>query len=112
VVTALDCGRAIAPDSVRAQMEGAAIMGLSAAIGEAARFGAGEAMTRNFDSYRVLTMADCPTRITTVLVQSGEALGGVGEPGLPPAAPALANALYAATGIRARSLPLAQAFAG
>jgi isoquinoline 1-oxidoreductase beta subunit len=110
VVTALDCGRAIAPDSVRAQLEGAAIMGLSAAIGEAVTFADGEAVERNFHLYDVLKLADSPIRLATVLVPSDGPLGGVGEPGLPCAAPALANALAAATGRRARSLPLARAY--
>jgi isoquinoline 1-oxidoreductase beta subunit len=110
VVTAIDCGRAIAPDSVRAQLEGAAIMGLSAAIGEAVTFEAGEAQERNFHTYQVLKLADSPIRLATVIVNSGGPLGGVGEPGLPCAAPALANALAAATGKRTRSLPLARAY--
>jgi isoquinoline 1-oxidoreductase beta subunit len=110
VVSAIDCGRAIAPDSVRAQLEGAAIMGLSAAIGEAITFENGEAVERNFDRYEVLKLADAPLRVATVIVPSNGPLGGVGEPGLPCAAPALANALAAATGRRARSLPLARAY--
>jgi isoquinoline 1-oxidoreductase beta subunit len=110
VTSAIDCGRALAPDSVRAQLEGAATMGLSAALGEEVTFADGFAAQTNFDGYRLLQMADAPARIVTVLVNSGEALGGVGEPGLPPAAPALANALFAATGKRVRSLPLARAF--
>ena len=110
VVSAIDCGRAIAPDSVRAQLEGAAIMGLSAALGEEISFADGEAEQRNFHSYTVLRLADSPIRLATVIVSGGGPLGGVGEPGLPPAAPALANALAAATGKRARQLPLAQAY--
>ncbi|MGL6042611.1 MAG: molybdopterin cofactor-binding domain-containing protein, partial [Sandaracinobacteroides sp.] len=110
LVSAIDCGRAIAPDSVRAQLEGAAIMGLSAAIGEAITFEAGEAVERNFHSYDVLKLADSPVRVATVIVSSGGPLGGVGEPGLPCAAPALANALAAATGKRARNLPLARTY--
>jgi isoquinoline 1-oxidoreductase beta subunit len=109
-VSAIDCGRAIAPDSVRAQLEGAAIMGLSAALGEEITFADGEAEQRNFHSYSVLKLADSPIRLATVIVNNGGPLGGVGEPGLPPAAPALANALAAATGKRARNLPLAKAY--
>lgn len=112
VVSAIDCGRVIAPDSVRAQLQGAAVMGLSAALGEAITFEDGEAVERNFHAYTVARMADMPSRFVTLLVESGEALGGVGEPGLPPAAPALANALAKATGKRVRTLPLAQAYAG
>ena len=110
VSSAIDCGRAINPDSVKAQVEGGAIYGLSAALGEAVTFENGEAVQRNFDSYPVMRMADSP-RFATRIVTSGEALGGVGEPGTPPAAPALANALFAATGRRARTLPLATFFA-
>lgn len=110
VVSALDCGRAIAPDSVRAQLEGAAIMGLSAALGEEVTFADGEAEQRNYHSYPVLKMADTPIRVATVIVSGGGPLGGVGEPGLPPAAPALANALAAATGKRARNLPLSKVY--
>jgi isoquinoline 1-oxidoreductase beta subunit len=58
----------------------------------------------------VLRLQDAPARVATVIVNSGGPLGGVGEPGLPPAAPALANALAAATGKRARSLPLARVY--
>lgn len=111
VVSAIDCGRAIAPDSVRAQLEGGAIMGLSAAMGEEITFADGQVMQRNFDSYSVLKLPDSPIRVATVIVNSGGPLGGVGEPGLPPAAPALANALAAATGMRARNLPLSRTYA-
>lgn len=110
-VVVLDCGRAITPDAVRAQMEGSAIMGLSAAIGESITFEEGQAQERNFHSYPVMQMSGSPERLTTVIVTSGAALGGVGEPALPPAAPALANALAVATGRRARSLPLLHAYA-
>lgn len=110
VATALDCGHAIAPDSVRAQLEGAAIMGLSAAIGEAQTFADGAAANRDFNRYTLLKLDGAPARIVTVLVNSGDALGGAGDPGLPAAAPALANALFRATGKRARQLPLAATF--
>lgn len=111
VAVAIDCGRAIAPDSVRAQLEGGAIMGLSAALGEAQTFEAGYAEARNFDRYELLRMAGSPQSLVTVILPSDGPLGGVGEPGLPPAAPALANALAAATGLRARALPLARQYA-
>ncbi len=110
VVSAIDCGRAVAPDSVRAQLEGSAIMGLSAALGEAISFADGEAEQRNFHAYPVMKLADSPIRLATVIVNSGGPLGGVGEPGLPPAAPALANALAVATGKRARNLPLSRVY--
>ena len=86
-------------------------MGLSAALGEEITFADGEAEQRNFHSYTVLKLQDSPIRVATVIVNSTGPLGGVGEPGLPPAAPALANALAAATGKRARNLPLARTYA-
>lgn len=110
VAVAIDCGRAIAPDSVRAQLEGAAIMGLSAAMGEAVRFADGQIEEQNFHSYSVMRLADAPRRISSMILTSDGPLGGVGEPGLPPAAPALANALFVATGRRARNLPLGQSY--
>ncbi|MFQ3595998.1 MAG: molybdopterin cofactor-binding domain-containing protein [Sphingomonadaceae bacterium] len=107
---AVDCGRAINPDSVRAQIEGGALFGLCAAIHGEIRFEDGFASQKNFDGYRLLAMADAPAFSVRIL-ESGAPLGGIGEPGTPPAAPALANALAAATGTRARNLPLAEAFA-
>jgi isoquinoline 1-oxidoreductase beta subunit len=111
LVSAIDCGRAINPDSVKAQVEGGAIMGLSAAIHEAISFEEGRPSVSNFDGYPLLSMAGSPAEMISVIVTSGEVLGGVGEPGTPPAAPALANALYAATGVRARTLPLGPFYA-
>lgn len=110
-VTAIDCGRAINPALVRAQMEGGTIMGLSAALLEAVTFDDGMAEQRDFDAYPILPLSQSPEEMLTVIVNSGAALGGATDSGLPPAAPALANALFAATGQRARSLPLAPAFA-
>jgi isoquinoline 1-oxidoreductase beta subunit len=109
LVTAIDCGRAINPDSVVAQMEGGAIYGLTAALWGETSFADGYARERNFDRLRMLTLAESP-EFQTVILTSDRPLGGAGEPGTPPAAPALANALFAATGIRARSLPLASQF--
>lgn len=106
LTSAIDCGRAINPGSVKAQLEGGAIMGLSAAIGEAIGFEEGLPTATNFDGYPLLPMAGAPEQVTSIIVTSNEALGGVGEPGTPPAAPALANALAAATSRRARTLPL------
>ena len=113
VASAIDCGPVVSPDGVRAQVQGGTVMGLSAALGEAVHFEEGEAVERNFDSYRLARMADLPSTIEVVLVEDGEtALGGVGEAGVPPAAPALANALAKATGKRARNLPLAGVYEG
>lgn len=110
VWAAVDCGRAINPDSVRAQIEGAAIQGLDAALRSEISFEDGMAVQRNFDTYPLMTLAEAPA-VFTRIIESGASLGGIGEPGLPPAAPALANALASATGIRARALPLGASFA-
>ena len=108
VWAALDCGRIVNPDSVRAQIESGINYGLSAALHGRATFAAGEAMGRNFDTHKVLTLADAPA-IEVVLIESTQAPGGVGEPGTPPIAPAVANAIFAATGNRHRDLPLIRA---
>ncbi len=105
VVCAVDCGRVVHPDTVIAQMEGGIIFGLSAALAEQVRFAAGSVANRNFRDYRLLTLPEAPV-IQVVLAPSGDLHGGVGEPGVPPAAPALANAVFAATGRRLRRLPL------
>jgi isoquinoline 1-oxidoreductase beta subunit len=110
VWAAVDCGRAINPDSVKAQIEGAALQGLDAALRSEISFEEGMAVQRNFDTYPLMTLAEAPA-VFTRIIESGAGLGGIGEPGLPPAAPALANALAAATGIRARALPLGASFA-
>ncbi|MBX3220634.1 MAG: xanthine dehydrogenase family protein molybdopterin-binding subunit [Labilithrix sp.] len=101
----VDCGLAVNPDIVRAQMEGAVIFGLSAALDQEITLANGVVQQRNFDTYPVLRMFECP-EITVTIVDSGEAPTGVGEPGLPPIAPAVANALFALTGRRLRRLPL------
>ncbi|WP_310496001.1 molybdopterin cofactor-binding domain-containing protein [Sandarakinorhabdus sp.] len=108
VWAAIDCGRVINPDSVRAQIEGGIVYGLTAALHGGIDFAGGAVAQTNFDSYPLLTMADCPI-IETIIMPSNEAPGGVGEPGTPPIAPAVANALFAATNVRFRDLPLIKA---
>ena len=108
VTCALDCGSVVLPDGVRAQVEGGIVMGLSVAMREQVRIANGGAAELNFDQYRPLRMSEAPERIDTVLVESGEAMGGVGEPPLPPIAPAVANALFALTGRPVRRLPLSE----
>jgi len=108
IVCALDCGSIVLPDGVRSQIEGGIVQGLSAALGEAIRIENGQATNRNFDTYSILRMSDAPDRIDAVIIESGETMGGVGEPPLPPAAPALVNALFALTGKPVRKLPLSQ----
>ncbi len=102
---AADCGRVINPDSVQAQLEGAALFGLSAALTGSASFADGEALERNFDTSPLLDMASAPA-IEITLIASNEPPGGVGETGTPPVAPAVANAIALATGERRRRLPL------
>jgi len=106
VVCALDCGSVVLPDGVRAQVEGGIVMGLSTALGEQVVIANGGAANTNFDGYRLMRIGDAPLAIETVLIESGETMGGVGEPPLPPAAPALVNALFALTGKPVRQLPL------
>jgi isoquinoline 1-oxidoreductase subunit beta len=106
VTCAIDCGRIVNPDIVRQQMEGGIIFGLSAALHGAITFAGGRAEQSNFDSYPLLSMAETP-EIDVHIITSNEAPGGVGEPGVPPIAPALANAVFAATGVRVRDLPFA-----
>jgi len=108
VVCALDCGSVVLPDGVRAQVEGGIVQGLSAAMGEAVTIVAGGARERNFDAYPLLRITESPERIETIIIESGEVMGGVGEPPLPPIAPAVVNALVALTGRPIRELPLSR----
>jgi isoquinoline 1-oxidoreductase beta subunit len=105
MVCAVDCGQCINPDAVSAQMEGAIAMGLSAALKEQVRFENGMVSQSNLEDYPILNYAELP-EIEVYIVPSTEPPGGVGEPGLPPVAPAVANAVYVATGRRLRKLPL------
>jgi isoquinoline 1-oxidoreductase beta subunit len=105
VVAAVDCGTVVNPDIVRAQVEGAIIYGLSAALFGKITIKAGRVEQQNFPDYDVVHMAQAP-RIEVYLTASAEPPGGIGEPGLPPIAPAVANAIFAATGKRIRALPL------
>ncbi len=104
VVSAVDCGTALHPDNVKAQISGAAIYGLTAALKSQITLKDGQVQQRNFDTFPLLNMAECP-QFETVIVHSGAPLGGIGEVGVPPIAPALGNAIFAATGKRLRGLP-------
>jgi isoquinoline 1-oxidoreductase subunit beta len=108
IVVAVDCGTAVNPDGIRAQLEGGALFALSAALEEAATFVDGHLQQRNFDTYSVLRIARAPDVQVRILETPGAPIGGMGEVGVPPLAPALANALFAATGVRFRSLPFGQ----
>ncbi|MCU0424134.1 MAG: molybdopterin-dependent oxidoreductase [Candidatus Kapabacteria bacterium] len=105
VVVVLDCGMHVNTDMVKAQTEGNIIMGLTAALKDAITFKNGRAEQTNFDTYRVLRINEVP-EMDIHIMPSSNAPGGVGEPGLPPLAPALANAVFAATGKRIRTLPM------
>jgi isoquinoline 1-oxidoreductase beta subunit len=110
VVCVLDCYHVVNPNTVHQQMDGAVIMGLTAALWGEITIKDGAPEQSNFDTYRLASMADTPTVIETHLnLSGGETWGGVGEPGLGPLAPALANAIFAATGKRVRRLPLMHA---
>lgn len=105
VVAAIDCGVAVNPNLIAQQLEGSIVFGLSAALYGRISFKDGVVEQGNFDTYPILRLADCPN-IETWVVPSEAPPGGVGEPGVPPLAPALANALTALTGQRPRKLPL------
>lgn len=107
---AVDCGPVVNPDRVRAQMEGACIMGLSLAMKSEITFAAGKVQQGNYDDYQVLRINEAPGVTHVHIVTHGFDIrpGGVGEPGVPPIAPAFINAIFAATGKRIRALPLGQ----
>jgi isoquinoline 1-oxidoreductase beta subunit len=105
VVCAIDCGRIVNPDTIKAQMESGIIFGLSAALHGAITLKNGRVEQGNFDSYPLVRMAGSP-KIEVHIIDSNEEPGGVGEPGVPPIAPAVANALFALNGARVRTLPM------
>ena len=105
VLCVVDCGVAVNPDVIKAQMEGAVMYGLTAALHGDHQLVDGQIQESNFHDYPILRMNEAPA-VEVVIVDSQEAPSGVGEPGLPPIAPAVANAVYQATGQRLRSLPL------
>ncbi|MEE4360189.1 MAG: xanthine dehydrogenase family protein molybdopterin-binding subunit [Pseudomonadales bacterium] len=108
VVSAIDCGNTINPLTIAEQIESAVIYGLSAALWGRSDIENGRAAQLNFDQHRVLKMAETPVIETHFALSGGDKWGGIGEPGLPPTAPAVVNAIYAVTGKRVRSLPLMQ----
>jgi len=106
VTAVVDCGTTVNPLNATAQIQGGIIMALSAAIGEEITLDKGAVVQSNFSDYPLLTLADAPPVIDVHFIESGAKIGGIGEPGVPPAPPALANALFAATGKRVRTLPI------
>jgi isoquinoline 1-oxidoreductase subunit beta len=107
VTCVVDCGEVLNPDGVAAQMEGGIIFGLSAALYGEITIQNGSVEQENFPDYEMVRLANCP-EINVVLAPSGRPLGGIGEPGTPPIAPAVANAIFAATGERIKELPLSK----
>ncbi len=105
MVSAIDCGLAVNPDSLKAQMESSISFGLGAAMQSEITFKDGMVQQSNFHDYQVMRMGNMP-KVEVYIVQSTEKMGGVGEPGLPPVAPAVTNAIFAATGKRIRALPI------
>jgi isoquinoline 1-oxidoreductase beta subunit len=105
VVCAIDCGRIVNPDTIKAQMESGIVFGLSAALYGEITFENGRVNQSNFHDYPLLRMNEMPV-VEVAIVPSEEKSGGVGEPGVPPIAPAVCNAIFAATGKRIRRLPI------
>jgi isoquinoline 1-oxidoreductase beta subunit len=105
VTCVVDCGIAVNPDIVRAQIEGAVMFGLTAALYGSLNVEGGAIKESNFHDYPILRMDEAPL-VEVIIIDSGTEPTGIGEPGLPPIAPAVANAVYRATGQRLRSLPL------
>jgi isoquinoline 1-oxidoreductase subunit beta len=105
VVAAVDCGIAVNPLGVQAQVEGSIVFGLSAALGQRITVRGGAVVESNFDDFPLLRLDACPEIEVHLVPSTGDPLG-MGEPALPPVAPALANAIFAATGKRLRRLPI------
>lgn len=105
VYCVIDLGTVVNPDTVKAQVEGAIAMALTAATKDGILFEKGQAVQSNFDRNRMLRIQEMPAVEVHILAEGGPTIKGVGEPGLPPLAPALANAVFAATGKRIRRLP-------
>jgi isoquinoline 1-oxidoreductase beta subunit len=104
---AIDCGLAIQPDNIKAQIMGGAIHGVSQALHEQVRFAAGAVREGNFNDYRILRFNEAPAIQVAVVGSPDDAPGGIGEAGLPPVGPAIANAVAALTGVRLRRYPFA-----
>jgi isoquinoline 1-oxidoreductase subunit beta len=111
--SAIDCGFHVNPERIRSQMEGAAVMGMPNALYSGVTFKNGAVERSNYFDYNVTRMSNFPQKVDVHIIEAPESVhaGGVGEPGVPPFAPALANAIFAATGKRLRSLPMGEKLA-
>jgi isoquinoline 1-oxidoreductase beta subunit len=105
VFSAIDCGDVVNPDTAAAQVEGGVVFGLSAALHSEITIADGQVVEKNFDEYPMIHIKDVPD-VQVAFIRSDAPLGGLGEPSVPPVAPAVANAIFAATGTRIRELPL------
>jgi isoquinoline 1-oxidoreductase beta subunit len=105
VYVAVDCGPIVNPGPLVEQMESGVVIGLSTALKEQTKFAKGGVATSNFDNYPIIRMSEVP-EIEVHMVKSTDRIGGIGEPGVPPLAPAVANAVFNATGARIRRIPL------
>ncbi len=109
---AVDAGYVANPDRARSQMEGALIMAMSNTLYSEVTFAQGKVVQSNYRDYQVTRMRAAPRVVDVHLVESEGLPGGIGEPGVPPAGGALANAIFAATGVRVRELPVGKQLAG
>jgi isoquinoline 1-oxidoreductase beta subunit len=105
LVTGIDAGMAVNPDQVKAQMEGGAVYALTAVHYGAITLDKGRVVQSNFHDYKMLRINEMPV-VDVHILDSGEAAGGLGEPGVPSVAPAVTNAIFAVTGKRIRTLPI------
>ena len=104
IVVAVDCGQVINPDMLEAQVQGGVVFGLTSALFDEITIANGQVQQSNFDNYPVIRINDAP-HVEVHIISSHEPPGGIGEPGVPSTAPAVANAIFAATGKRLRRLP-------
>ena len=105
IVNAIDCGHAVNPNIIEQQMQGSVVMAMSAMLYGEMRVNRGRVIDRNFDTYQLMRIDEMPV-VENHIVPTFDFWGGIGEAGVPPVAPAICNAIFAATGVRVRSLPL------